>query len=168
MKSSSKVVLVVAGYALALVIAFLVLAIYMAATDGPDRQASSGMYAFGDSLLFLGVFVVAAVPATGAALFFLRPYRAFWRIATVGALAIAATGAAALGSYLVPSASQLLGAWAELSPLRILLAPMFALTYFLFIVAAPTRSSRIAFVCAGLIETIVFVWVAFIWFHSNR
>jgi hypothetical protein len=126
------------------------------------------MYAFGDSLLFLGVFVVAAVPATGTALFFLRPYRAFWRIAAFGALAIAATGAAALGSYLAVSAGPSPGVWSELSPLRILLAPMFALTFFLCILAAPTRSSRIAFVCAGVIETIVFVWVAFLWFHSIR
>jgi len=37
------------------------------------------MYAFGDSVLFLGVLGVAAIPATGTALFFLRPRQGFWR-----------------------------------------------------------------------------------------
>jgi hypothetical protein len=53
---------------------------YAAGTIGPDRQTSSGMVAFGDSILFLSVFAVTAIPATGAALFFLRPYPLFWRI----------------------------------------------------------------------------------------
>jgi hypothetical protein len=168
MKSSSKVILVVAGYLVALVIASVVVSIYIVATNGPDRQAYSGMFAFGDSLLFLGVFALAAIPVTGTALFFLRPYPTFWRIASVGALAIATTGAAALAAYLVPPNAGMgafLGAWSELSPLRILLAPLFAMAFFLFILFAPSRSSRIAFFCASVIESIVFIWVALIWFH---
>src|SRR5439155_18981405 len=103
MKSSSKVILVVAGYLVALVVAAVVVSVYIAATNGPDRQASSGMSAFGDSILFLGVFALAAIPATGAALFFLRPYHTFWRIISVGALALATTGVAALATYLMRS-----------------------------------------------------------------
>jgi hypothetical protein len=37
-----------------------------ALTDSPDRQASSGVYAFGDSLLFLAVFGLAAETAAFA------------------------------------------------------------------------------------------------------
>ena len=78
MRTRGKVALVVTGYVVAVLVAAGVVAVYVALTDSPDRQASSGMYAFGDSLLFLAVFgVVGAVP-TGAALFYLRSCRRFW------------------------------------------------------------------------------------------
>jgi hypothetical protein len=77
MKPFAKAGLVAAGYIAAFAIASAVVAIYIAATDASDWQASSGMFAFGGSLLFVAVFGLAAVPATGAALFFLRSYRAF-------------------------------------------------------------------------------------------
>ena len=80
MRPAAKAGIVVAGYVAAVGVASLVLRVYIAATDGPDRQTYVGMYAFGDSLLFLGVASVAAIPATGAALFFLRPYRGFWKV----------------------------------------------------------------------------------------
>jgi hypothetical protein len=44
--------LVASGYVLAVGIATVVLRIYVAATNTPDRQTSSGMFAFGDSLVF--------------------------------------------------------------------------------------------------------------------
>jgi hypothetical protein len=168
MKSLSKVILVVAGYLVALVIAAVVVSIYIAANNTPDRQASSGMSAFGDSVLFLGVFGLAAIPATGAALYFLRPYHAFWRIISVGALAIASTGVAALATNLVrsnASPSSVLGVWSELSPLRILLAPLLAGACFLSALFAPSRAARTAMLCASVIEIVVFGWVALIWFH---
>ena len=62
---------------------------YIAATNVPDRQVYGAMYDFGDSLLFLGTLGLAAVPATGAALFFLRGRPAFWKILSISALAIA-------------------------------------------------------------------------------
>jgi hypothetical protein len=168
MKSSSKVILVVAGYGVPLVIAAVVVSIYGVATRGQGSQASSGMLAFGDSILFLGVFGLAAIPATGAALFFLRPYHTIWRIISVGALALAATGVAALADYLLHPNVTLgssLAAWSELSPLRILLAPLLAIAFFLSALFAPTRAARIALLCAGAIEIVVFIWVALIWFH---
>jgi hypothetical protein len=100
MSAPVKIGLIAAGYIGAFLIAFVSVALYVASTSGPDRQLYSGMYAFGDSLLFLGVFGLAAVPSTGAALFFLGPYRSFWRGLSVGALAIATTGVAALLVYL--------------------------------------------------------------------
>src|SRR5215468_8072507 len=78
MRAAAKVGLVAAGYVGALVIASVVVVVYVASTSGPDRQTSAAMYDFGDSLLFLAVFVAAALPATAAALFFLRPHRSFW------------------------------------------------------------------------------------------
>ena len=67
MRPAAKAGIVVAGYVAAVAVASLVLRVYIAATSGPDRQTYGGMYAFGDSLLFLGVAGVAAIPATGAA-----------------------------------------------------------------------------------------------------
>jgi hypothetical protein len=166
MKPLSKFISVVVGYVAALAIAFVVVSIYVSATDGPDRQVSSGMYAFGDSILFLGVFGLAAIPATDAALFFLRPYRLFWRIASIGSLATAATGIAALALYLLfrnAGTTSLLGTWSALTPLRFLLAPLLAIAFVLSFLFAPARSSRIAFSCATAVETAVFIWVACLW-----
>ncbi len=156
MKASSKIILVATGYLFALADAFGVVGIRIAATYGSDAQASGGMSAFGDSLLFLGVFAVAAMPASGAALYFLRPFHTLWHIGSVAALAITSTGIGALATYLVPS---WLGAW---SPLRILLAPLLAMAFLLSGLIAPTRPSRVALLCASLIEIVVFVWVALI------
>jgi hypothetical protein len=167
MKPSSKVLLVVGGYLAAVVIAYLVVSVYIAATGGMDRQIYSGMFAFGDIILFLGVFVLAAIPASGAALFFLRPYPAIWRALSVSALAIAATGVAALAAYLIfPDANtgSWISVWSGLSPLRFMLAPPLAVIFVLSALFAPTRASRVALLCAGVIEVVVFVWIAFIWF----
>jgi hypothetical protein len=92
------------------------------------------MLAFGDSVLFLVVFGVAAVPATAAALYFLRPYPTLWRVLAGSALALGATGVAALLVYLADqtaapgSTIQLLGG---LALLRTIVAPLFALTFLL-------------------------------------
>ena len=99
MRTPVKVGLVVAGHVGAFGVASAVVAAHVAMTNGPDRQGASGMYAFGDSLFFLAAFGVAAVPATGAALFFLRLYRRFWLGLSVAAIVIATTGLAALVSY---------------------------------------------------------------------
>jgi hypothetical protein len=72
MTPTAKILLVVAGYAIALLIALGVTHAHQVATGGPDWQGYSGMLAFGDSVLFVGVFGLTAVPATGAALYFLR------------------------------------------------------------------------------------------------
>jgi hypothetical protein len=171
MRPLVKVGLVVAGYVTAVMVAVAVVAIYVAATSGPDRQVYSVMYGFGDDLLFLAAFGIAAVPATGAALFFLRPYRSFWLVLSVVALGIATTGLAALIGYVAPRTADarfILHAWSDLASLRILIAPFFALNFFLSGLFAPNRSSRIALLVAAVIEAGVFAYVAFIWFHPLR
>src|SRR2546427_523028 len=95
MRPLVKVGLVGAGYIGAFALASAVVTAYVAATSGPDRQNYGAMFAFGDDLLFLGVFGVAAVVPSGAALFFLRPYRSFWRVLSVTALVVATTAVAA-------------------------------------------------------------------------
>src|SRR4030095_1382513 len=95
MKPSLKVSVIAGGYIAALLMAFAAVALHIATTSGPDAQASSGMYAFGDALLFVAVFAACALVPTGAALFFLRPYRHFWTVLSALGLAVAVTGVTA-------------------------------------------------------------------------
>jgi len=162
-KPAAKVTLILVGYVLAILVAFAVVSIYVSVTSGPERQASSGMYAFGDSLLFLAVFGFAAIPATCVTLFFLRGVQRFWPALSVTALLIAASGVAALFTYFAQTAITF-QAWATFSPVRILMAPLFALAFLLSGVFAPTRSSRIALLLATAVEIAVFVFVASQWF----
>ncbi len=95
MRPALKIGMVAGGYAGAFLIASAVVAIRVAGTSGPDAQASSGMYAFGDAFLFIAVFGLLALLPTAAALYFLRPSRRFWVVLSVLALGAAFTGAVA-------------------------------------------------------------------------
>ena len=159
MKRSSKILIVVAGYVVSFVIAAAVVRVWLAVSSG--RDDSSGMAAFGEMLLFLGVFAVSAIPASGAAFYFLRPYRWFWRVISVGALAVAATAIPPLVGYVCRAPAM----WA---PLRVLAAPLLAMPFFIAALFAPTRRCRIGLLVATAIEAVVFVGVAFIWFLSTR
>jgi hypothetical protein len=144
MTAPVEVGLVAIGYLGAVLVASAIVASHIASTRGPDRAA------------------------TGATLFFLRPYRLVWRALSVAALAIAATGLAAFIDYLAPQtaeAGSVLRAWSAFAPLRILVAPLFALAFFLFGLFAPSPSSRVALFAATVIEAVLLAYVAFIWFH---
>lgn len=94
-------------------------AIRVANTSDPDAQASSSMYAFGDALLFVAVLGLAvAVTGVTAAILF------------------------AVGRHVTPSP---LATWAGLSVLRILVAPLLALTFLVCTILSPNRSPRFAF-----------------------
>ena len=157
-KRPSKIALLAGGYLLALVVAMAVVRVYIAVTDTPDRQASSGMHAFGDSILFLGVFALASVPATCTGLYFLRPFHAFWKVLAACALVIAATGLAALAGLVLE-----LGAWSTFSPIRILLAPPVGLGFLLCGLFAPTRAPRAAFFGVVVLEALVFAGSVVVW-----
>jgi hypothetical protein len=66
---------VLAGYVTSVLAACAAVDFRQPHTQGEHVQASAGMYAFGDALLFLAVFGVAALFPTGLALHFLRPFR---------------------------------------------------------------------------------------------
>ena len=120
--------------------------------------------------VFLAVFGVAAVPPTGAALFFLRPYRSFWRALSVAALTIAVTGLAAFIEYVAArtaAAGSILHVWSWLAVLRILAAPLFAVAFLLSGLFAPNRSYRIALLVSTLIEAVAFAYVALTWLRPQ-
>ena|SRR5437867_1129602 len=166
MKPFFKVGVVAIGYIAAILIASAAVAIRVAYTSGPESQASSGMSAFGDALLFVFVFGVIALVPTAAALFFLRPYRRFWTLLSAAGLAVAVTGVAAailfeVGRHAAPSP---LAAWDVLSVLRILVAPLLALIFLVCAVVSPQRSSRFALLFATVVEAAVSAYGGFVWF----
>ena len=71
MSRRAKLGLVVGGYVAACLIASGVLYLWQLSTQSASAQASAGMYAGGDVLLFIGVFGVLALFPTGLAGYFL-------------------------------------------------------------------------------------------------
>ena len=71
MSKITKWGLVLGGYIVACLLASGVVYAYQLWTDNAVTQASSGMYAFGDLLFFIGVFGMLALAPTGLALYFL-------------------------------------------------------------------------------------------------
>ena len=76
MSTLARLGLVIGGYMLACLLASGVVYVYQLFMDNAVAQASSGMYAFGDLLLFLGMFGILALFPTGLGLYFLiRAFR---------------------------------------------------------------------------------------------
>lgn len=124
------------------------------------------MYAFGDAVLFVAVFGVAALVPTAAALFFLRPYRLFWSGLSALGVTAAVTGIAAVilfavGRHAAPSP---LATWAAFAVLGILVAPVLALTFLVCAIFAPHRSARLALLAATVMEGAVSAYGGFVWF----
>ena len=99
MKALVKFGTVLAGYVAAVLVASAAVAVRIANTSGPDAQASAGMYAFGDGLLFVAVVSAVALLPTGLGLWFLRPCRRLWIALPVTAMAVAGTAILAAAVY---------------------------------------------------------------------
>lgn len=165
LKPFTKVAGVAGGYIAAFLVASAAVAIRMATTSGPDAQASSGMYAFGDAFLFVAVLAVVALVPTGAALFFLRPYRHFWiGLAALG-LAVALTGVTAGILFAVGrhATASPIAMWAGLAVLRILMAPLLALTFLVCALFSPVRFPRVALLTATVMELAVSAYGGTVW-----
>ena len=164
MRPLAKLGLIALGYVAAFVIASVVVAIRVGLTRGPDAQASSGMYAAGDALLFLIVFGVLALVPTAAGLYLLRPYRRFWSLAATAVVTVAATGLAAVALYaLREPVPSFLAPWTMLSPLRILVAPLLALAFLVCALVAPSGGPRLALLAAAVTEVAVSGYGAYAW-----
>jgi len=169
MKALVKIGVVLGGYVAAVLAADAAVAVRVAHTSGPDAQASAGMYAFGDGLLFVAVFGALALVPTGLALWFLRPFRWFWTVLSVAALAVAATaipaGAlCALERFLAIPRESVLEYLAALSFLRTIVSPPLAAAFVVAGVIAPSRTSRWALLAAAGIEGAVAVYAVLQWF----
>lgn len=124
------------------------------------------MYAFGDMVVFLGAFALASLPATGAALFFLRGKPWFWTVLAPIAVGVAMTGVVwVLACHFVPynGAHGLIRTFSLLFPLRVLAAPMFAMVFLLSALMAPARRLRNAMFLATAAEALIFLATSFRW-----
>lgn len=165
MRPLAKAGLVALGYVGALLVALAVVAFRVVTTSGPEAQASSGMYAFGDAVLFVNVFGVLALVPTVAALYFLRPHRPFWTALAIVAIAVALTGIAAAVVFAAGrhETSSTLAAWTALAVLRILGAPLLAIGWLACGLMAPARGPRLVLLAAVLLEAGTSAYGAFIW-----
>jgi hypothetical protein len=167
MQTLSKIGIVAGGYIAAFAAASVAVAIHVAATDGPAAQASSGMYAAGDAMLFVAVFGVLALAPTAVALWFLRPHRRFWSAISALGLALAFTSLGAMVLFAVgrnADPASALAAWGALSVLRILVAPLFAAAFLVCTLFSPDRGPRRAFLAAALAEFVVSAYAGCVWF----
>jgi hypothetical protein len=173
-KLNQKVTLVAGGYILAVLVAIAAVALHTAMSNVAGGQASGGMSAFGDTVLFMGVFGVVALIPTGAALFFLRPYLLFWKLLSALGLVVAAMGVTAAILHAVGRNATVspLATLAGLSVLRILVSPILALAFFVCAALSPHRVPRLAFFTAAAMEAAVSVyggavWIAFQLHHGT-
>ncbi len=169
MKALVKLGVVLAGYVAAVVAASAAVAVRIAHTSGPDAQASAGMYAFGDGLLFIAVFSAVGLFPTGLSLYFLRPYRWFWGVLSITAVTIAVTAipaasVLALTTHLTLPQGSPLARWAAFAVLRMLLSPPLAATFVVAGFFAPSRASRWSLLAAAGGEGAVAAYAVLHWF----
>jgi hypothetical protein len=171
MSGLAKIAAVLAGYVVALVIGGGVVYLRELETQGPDAQASAGMYAFGDAILFAAVFGAVALLPTGLALYFLRPVRAFWTALSIAASTLAVAGIAAVSVMRFASAQPpddtLWAFTVFLGFVLLSVAPLLAAAFLMSSFIAPTRASRWVLACAAIIEAVLGA-PAFLWFASHR
>ena len=163
---SRKIALVGLGHISAVVVAVAAVAIRVATTNDPGAQASSGMYAFGDALLFIAVFGLVSLAPTGALLLFLRPYRRFWIALSAVVLVVAVTAIAATSLFAIDrhSAPAAMSGWAILSVLRLLVAPLLALAFFVCALLSPYRAPRFVLLGASALEAAASAYAGLAWF----
>ncbi len=157
MTRTQKWGVVAGGYAAALAAGLLAGWAYDRSIPAAVRDASSGMYGFGQLLAAVAVFGFTALLPTIAALVFLRPYAPLWRTLSGVAVAFAAAGLVAalvftFGAY--PNDGP--GALGSLFALAHMLGfPLWTLAFGIFAVLTPDRGSRRRWVAALGIELVV-------------
>ena len=148
---------VLAGYVAAVLVASAALEIRLLNTQGPDAQASAGMSAFGDLLLFLAVFGFGSLFPTGLALYFLRHCERLWTVFAVASLTLALIGPVAAAVLQCHQGDSLIASLLWLG--QTLGAPLLALGFLVGAFLAPTRRTRWMLLASALIEGLVSAYV---------
>ena len=163
----AKAGIVIGGYAVAILLAICAVALHVKLTSGPEGDASSGMYACGDALLFVAVFGIVSTIPTGLAFVFLRQCRSFWVACSVVALFVASTSLATVVlNVLAPRVTlgAFLNAWETLAFPRIFLSPFLAASFSLSALIAPEARYRWYLFGAACMEGVSSVYGFFHWF----
>jgi len=144
---------IILGFAASIVVAASVVWLRALVFPLPQVEASGGMAAFGDFLLFGGVFSLFAIIPTIRLLRTLEGCPSFWKTWSSIAMLITATGLIAGIAYLAPSNthSQQLQMINVLSPLRLLGAVPLAIGFILSALHTPQSTTKKIFLgCAGM------------------
>ena len=159
MKRWMKLVAVLAGYALALLVSFVVVAIYDRRFTPEENQTMGGMIAGGEMMFGIAVFLLVALAPTGLRLWFLQRHRTSWSMFTIAGLAFAVAGLGAVLTTFVlrgaPPRAPLFVLWDVFSIAQMLGSPLFIASYGLFAWLAPQRDLRQRMLVAGGIEVAI-------------
>ena len=142
-----RVVIVALGYAGALLAAFAVLYVFALLTAGPDREASSGMYALSDSAVFLFTFFILSTVPTLLLLHLLRPFPNFWTVLAIACLAFSLTGL--LGAVHV---ALRIGLWADIALPRLFFSPFILPLLLLTALVTPFSTAKRMIAIAAVFE----------------
>ena len=165
MKKSVKIGIVIAGYILALVDAFVLTYIRELAAQGTDAQASQGMFGFGQDILFLLVFGGLALIPTVLAFYFLRSSEKFWNWFAVLCLAFSISGVVVVianawinanGGYGSSSIAAVLSLFGVLGMFG---APLLIVGFLILAVIAPSARSRFLLLTSAGIEILAELYV---------
>jgi hypothetical protein len=159
MQRLHKLGLILAGYGVSLLLTYAAFSVWPR-YNGPD--ASGGMQAFGDFLLFAGLFGLFSLVATVAALLLLCPSEKFWTGFSTMSLAVAATGPLAaimMGRPWVSPWAVLV--WGFFGLMRLLGTPLLALGFLICTFLASIKRARIFLFVAALMEAAVAAYVFF-------
>jgi len=160
---------VLLGYVAAVVLGVIAVSVRIALTLGPESTASSGMYAFGDAILFLLVFGTISLLPTGLAMMYLRAWPPFWPALAICCAAMASTAISALILLIATRSldtSTTLGMLGSVSVLRVFPAPFFALSYALAAAFSPHRASRWVLAGSAIAEIALCIGAGLTWFAS--
>jgi len=155
----TKLGVVLGGYALALAISCVAVAIYDRRFTPMDNQTMGGMIAGGEMMYFIALFLLGSLPPTGLGLWFLRRHRPSWSVFTVLGLAFAAAGLLSVLTMLVQAGVPPPAPWLVLVDLfsvgQMLGSPLFIVGFGLFAWMAPARDLRLRMLVAAGIEVLV-------------
>jgi hypothetical protein len=155
-----KLGVVLGGYALALLMSGVAVAIYDRRFTPRDNATMGGMIAGGEMMYFIGLFLLGALPPTGLGLWFLRRHRPSWSVFTTLGLGFAVAGLVSVLALLVQTAVPPLPPWLLLVDVfsigQMLGSPLFIAGFGLFALLAPARDLRVRMLMAAGIEVLVF------------
>jgi hypothetical protein len=167
MSRLAKLLLVLAGYLAAVVAGGAAGYLYDRRVSALPYDTSGGMYAGGEAITSLGVFLLVALVPTLLGLWFLRRHEKSWTVLGIAALGFAGAG---LLSVLLPPGIR--PGWAGIPLLlaelmrvaHLLGAPLWIVSFGLFALLAPFRAPRRRLVLATALELVAGVLVLVHWF----
>ena len=166
----AKFGVVIGGYVAAIGAGFVAEWLYDVRVSALPYDTSGGMYAGGQMLTSLAVFLVVALAPTLLGLWFLRGHAGFWNVVATAALAFAGAGLIAVLMPLVfhHSTQHLeLMLFDLLGLAQLLGVPLWLVAFGLLAILAPTRDARKKLVLATGVELVIGACALVHWFVTR-